>query len=202
MNLGILFSGGKDSYLAMQMAADSHEISCLLTMDSRNQDSWMFHTPAIEWTKLQSESLGIPQIIQETEGIQDEELDDLFELIKDTDSEYWRGEFIIPNTVVPGTFVIPLLLEDLDGADVIVNGYKMGKTPVELSLAANQTYTIEYRKDGYEKIVKIVGTKTGAEWVILDVLAGLVPIIVDAATGDWKKLDTKHINVMLEKEEN
>jgi len=91
---------------------------------------------------------------------------------------------------------------DPSGADVIVNGYKMGKTPVELSLAANQTYTIEYRKDGYEKIVKIVGTKTGAEWVILDVLAGLVPIIVDAATGDWKKLDTKHINVMLEKEEN
>ena len=88
------------------------------------------------------------------------------------------------------------------GADVVVNGYKMGETPVELSLAPNQTYTIEYRKDGYEKIVKIVGTKTGAEWVILDVLAGLVPIIVDAATGDWKKLDTKHINVMLEKEEN
>ena len=88
MELGILFSGGKDSYLAMQMAADSHEISCLLTMDSRNQDSWMFHTPAIEWTKLQSKSLGIPQIIQETEGIQDEELDDLFELVKNAKKEH------------------------------------------------------------------------------------------------------------------
>ena len=82
MNLGILFSGGKDSYIAMQMAADSHEISCLLTISSQNQDSWMFHTPAIKWTKLQAESLGIPQSIQETEGIQDKELDDLFTLIK------------------------------------------------------------------------------------------------------------------------
>ena len=88
MKLGILFSGGKDSYIAMQMAAGSHEISCLLTMDSHNQDSWMFHTPAIKWTKLQSESLGIPQIIQETDGIQDRELDDLFELIEKAKKEY------------------------------------------------------------------------------------------------------------------
>ena len=88
MKLGILFSGGKDSYLAMQMAADSHEISCLLTIDSHNHDSWMFHTPAIKWTKLQSESLRIPQIIQETDGIQDKELDDLFELIKNAKNDY------------------------------------------------------------------------------------------------------------------
>ena len=88
MKLGILFSGGKDSYLAMQMAATNHEISCLLTMDSHNLDSWMFHTPAIKWTKLQSESLGIPQIIQETDGVQDRELDDLFELIEKAKKEY------------------------------------------------------------------------------------------------------------------
>jgi len=88
MNLGILFSGGKDSYLAMQMAADSHEITCLLTISSQNQDSWMFHTPAITWTKLQAESLGIPQIIQKTEGIQDKELNDLFTLIKNAKKEY------------------------------------------------------------------------------------------------------------------
>ena len=88
MKLGILFSGGKDSYLAMHLASEDHEISCLLTMKSSNQDSWMFHTPAITWTKLQAESLGIPQIIQETEGIQDDELDDLFTLIKKAKEEF------------------------------------------------------------------------------------------------------------------
>ena len=88
MNLGILFSGGKDSYLAMQMAAKTHDISCLLTIDSSNQDSWMFHTPAIKWTKLQSESIGIPQIIQETQGIQDKELEDLFNLIKNAKAKF------------------------------------------------------------------------------------------------------------------
>ena len=88
MKLGILFSGGKDSYLAMHLASEDHEISCLLTINSSNQDSWMFHTPAITWTKLQAESLGIPQIIQETEGIQDDELDDLITLIKKAKKEY------------------------------------------------------------------------------------------------------------------
>ena len=88
MKLGILFSGGKDSYLAMHLASEDHEISCLLTMKSSNQDSWMFHTPAITWTNLQAESMGIPQIIQETEGIQDDELDDLFTLIKKAKEEF------------------------------------------------------------------------------------------------------------------
>ena len=88
MKLGILFSGGKDSYLAMHLASEDHEISCLLTVKSSNQDSWMFHTPAITWTKLQAESLNIPQVIQETEGIQDDELEDLFILIKKAKKEY------------------------------------------------------------------------------------------------------------------
>ncbi|CAI8241677.1 MAG: Uncharacterised protein [Methanobacteriota archaeon] len=47
---------------------------------------------------------------------------ELFVLTKDTDSEYWRGEFTIPNTVVPGNFAIPLSLEDLDGASIVVTG--------------------------------------------------------------------------------
>ena len=88
MKLGILFSGGKDSYLAMHLASEEHEISCLLTIKSSNQDSWMFHTPAIKWTELQAESLDIPQVIQETEGIQGDELNDLFTLIKKAKKKY------------------------------------------------------------------------------------------------------------------
>ena len=88
MKLGVLFSGGKDSYLAMQMASEQHQVSCLLTINSSNKDSWMFHTPAIEWTKLQSESLGISQIIQKTEGIKDDELVDLLKLVKRAKNQY------------------------------------------------------------------------------------------------------------------
>ena len=83
------------------------------------------------------------------------------------------------------------------GAEVYVNGFKMGKTPIELDLKADKSYTIEYRKEGYEFVTRIVNTKVGAGWVILDVVMGLVPVIVDAATGSWYKLDQDAVNAIL-----
>ena len=72
MKLGVLFSGGKDSYLALQYASQEHDISCLLTLDSKREDSWMFHTPTIEWTKLQAQSMEIEHLVQTTSGIKEE----------------------------------------------------------------------------------------------------------------------------------
>jgi hypothetical protein len=31
--------------------------------------------------------------------------------------------------------------------------------------------------------------KAGGGWIVLDVLAGLVPVIIDAATGEWSSVD-------------
>ena len=75
----------------------------------------------------------------------------------------------------------------------------MGVTPVELNLKADKSYTIEYRKEGYQSVTRVVNSKVGAGWIILDVLGGLIPIIVDAATGNWSKLDQDSINAALEK---
>ena len=60
MKLGVLFSGGKDSTLSMHLAKKHHEISCLLSMKSENDESYMFHTPNIGITELQAEALDIP----------------------------------------------------------------------------------------------------------------------------------------------
>jgi glycerol-3-phosphate acyltransferase PlsY len=49
-------------------------------------------------------------------------------------------------------------------------------------------------------VTRVVNTKVGAGWVVLDVLGGLIPVIVDAATGDWKKLDQDAVNAVLEKQ--
>ena len=83
------------------------------------------------------------------------------------------------------------------GAEVYVNGFKMGNTPVELSLKADKSYTIEFRKPGYETVTRIVNTKVGAGWVILDVICGLVPVIIDAATGSWNAFDQDVVNAAL-----
>ncbi len=83
-------------------------------------------------------------------------------------------------------------------AEVFVNGFKMGVTPVELNLKADKSYTIEFRKEGYQTITRVVNTKVGAGWVVLDVLAGLVPVVIDAATGAWYQLDQDAVNAVLE----
>jgi ABC transporter with metal-binding/Fe-S-binding domain ATP-binding protein len=88
MKLAVLFSGGKDSYLSHQYASQNHEISCLLTLYPERDDSWMFHTPAIEWTKLQAEALGIHHLTSKTSGVKEKELEDLYLLINSAISEY------------------------------------------------------------------------------------------------------------------
>ena len=81
MKLGVLFSGGKDSTLALHKAAEKNEIVCLITLVSENKESYMFHTPNIDMTALQAEALGLPLIKKVTEGKPEEELKDLEEAI-------------------------------------------------------------------------------------------------------------------------
>ena len=77
MRLGVLFSGGKDSTLALHKAAEKAEVVCLITLVSENKESYMFHTPNIDVTALQAEALGLPLIRKVTKGKPEEELKDL-----------------------------------------------------------------------------------------------------------------------------
>ena len=42
----------------------------------------MFHYPDLQWTVLQAEAMGVPQLTQETQGIKEEELKDLTAAIR------------------------------------------------------------------------------------------------------------------------
>ncbi len=98
--------------------------------------------------------------------------------------------------MAPKTHPLALASEP-QGAQVYVNGMLMGTTPVQLDLKADKTYSIEFRKEGYDTQAHIVNSKVGAGWVIVDVMFGLVPVIVDAATGAWNKLDQTSIEAVL-----
>jgi diphthine-ammonia ligase len=88
MRLGVLFSGGKDSTLALFYAQKHAEVVCLITLESENKESYMFHTPAIELAGLQAEALGLPIIIQKTKGEKEEELKDLKAALKAAKTQY------------------------------------------------------------------------------------------------------------------
>jgi diphthine-ammonia ligase len=63
MNLASLFSGGKDStYSIYKAKQEGHNIQCLITILPLSDESKLLHFPNIEITKLQSKSMGIPQI--------------------------------------------------------------------------------------------------------------------------------------------
>ncbi len=93
------------------------------------------------------------------------------------------------------------LSSDPSGAKVYVNGNYYGKTPIRILLKSNQTYTIEFRKEGYKTVTQNITNHVGAGWIVLDVIAGLVPVIIDAATGSWYELDQKNVNALLEKQQ-
>ena len=88
MKLAVLFSGGKDSTLALHKAAEKEEIACLITLRSKNSESYMFHTPNIEITALQAEALGIPLITKVTEGKKEVELVDLEQAIEEAKVQF------------------------------------------------------------------------------------------------------------------
>jgi hypothetical protein len=89
---------------------------------------------------------------------------------------------------------------DPKGAKVYVNGALMGTTPVKLKLESKKVYNIEFKKEGYETQTFTLTNHVGVGWVILDVIFGLIPVIVDAATGSWYVLDQDYFNAVLEKE--
>jgi len=88
MKLAVLFSGGKDSTYALFKAKKDHEIVCLISIFSKNKESYMFHTANIELTRLQAESLNLPLICKTTKGEKEVELEDLKQAIKEAKEKY------------------------------------------------------------------------------------------------------------------
>lgn len=74
----VLFSGGKDSVMALYKALEEgFEVLYLLTMIPQNKESYMFHVPNIHLAKLSAEAIDIPVLEIHTKGEKEEELTDL-----------------------------------------------------------------------------------------------------------------------------
>jgi len=84
MKAAVLFSGGKDSTMAVYKAIEEgYKVEYLVTMISDNPESYMFHVPNIHITELSSEAMGIPLIKAKTLGEKEKELNDLKDILKE-----------------------------------------------------------------------------------------------------------------------
>lgn len=78
MKLAALISGGKDSSFAIYRAMqEGHEVTHLVTIISKSEDSYMFHSANIHLTELISQASGIPLTLETSSGEKEKELDDL-----------------------------------------------------------------------------------------------------------------------------
>ena len=88
MRVGVLFSGGKDSCLALQKSMNFHDVVCLVSLISESQESYMFHVPNIEVTGRQAEAIGLPIVQKRTAGKKEEELKDLKKAISEAKADF------------------------------------------------------------------------------------------------------------------
>lgn len=86
------------------------------------------------------------------------------------------------------------------GAGIYVNGHYLGVTPVKLKLESKQSHLIEFKKEGYGTRVVSISNSIGPVWIVLDVIGGLIPVLIDAVTGAWYSLDQDEVNVLFGKE--
>ena len=84
-------------------------------------------------------------------------------------------------------------------AQVYINGSYFGDTPFTMELDSSNSYTVEFRKSGYQSKSFLINSELGLGWVILDVISGFYPVVIDAITGDWKVLEPTIVMTNLEK---
>ena len=102
-------------------------------------------------------------------------------------------------SILKGTSQDVFLVSEPSKAEIYIDGQLRGTTPLELELETDKTYVVEYRMDGYTTQTFNISNSIGAGWIILDVVCGLVPVVVDAVTGAWYSLDEDNISAVMER---
>lgn len=87
---------------------------------------------------------------------------------------------------------------DPQEADIYIDGNRMGKTPLPIKLTHKKPLTVTLKKEGYEDKTYIINNHVGVGWIVLDVLGGIIPVVVDAVTNNWYTLDDESVKVLLD----
>ena len=84
MKVAVMYSGGKDSTMALSYALDQGwDVQSLISVKPKSTESFLYQYATVEWTRLSSEALDIPVIHLKSEKIgPKEEADELEQVFK------------------------------------------------------------------------------------------------------------------------
>ena len=82
MKVCVLYSGGKDSNLALLKASKCFEVACLVSLLPESEDSYLFHYPNVWLVRLQAEALGLPLVVEKCPDEEKGGLESLYTALK------------------------------------------------------------------------------------------------------------------------
>jgi len=92
-------------------------------------------------------------------------------------------------TILTPSQALVTFTSDPPGADVLVDGMPVGRTPVQTFVSNRRDHVVTLQDERGESTTCVLYSSLGAGWLVLDILLGLVPVIVDAATSGWNELE-------------
>jgi ABC transporter with metal-binding/Fe-S-binding domain ATP-binding protein len=208
MRLAALYSGGKDSSLALYLAQQmGHDIPYIVSIVPKAGESWIFHVPNINVVPLMAESLGIESVTAETYGSEEDDMRSLKEALSRLDVEgvitgaVWSDyQWDRMNTVCGelGLKVFsPLwrkdpdtILDELLGAGikaVIVGCYAEGLDESWLGREIDKEAAAELRRLNERYGISVIGEGGEYESMTIDSPMHARPLIIREYEKEWKK---------------
>ncbi len=207
MRLASLLSGGKDSVHSIQRALEAgHEVPYAVTIFPQRDDSYMFHVPNLWLTRLQTASMGIRHICQNSSGIKEEELSDLKEALSRLDvdgvltgtvaSNYQLARVTSVCEELGLAVLAPLwgsnpelllrrMLQD-SYCIMIVGVYADGMGPEWLGRTIDAATIDDLKKLRSKRLINISFEGGEAETVVLDCPLFSSRIVIDSAEVRWE----------------
>jgi len=103
-------------------------------------------------------------------------------------------------TIIRGAHQDLQITSDPSGATVTIQGQERGTTPLTLGLDRDQTYRMEFSKDGYSSETLLVSSEfTIGAPVVGNIFSwGLLGLVVDIAGGAAYKLSPEQVQAVLD----
>jgi hypothetical protein len=101
------------------------------------------------------------------------------------------------------TKVVPIRVAP-QGARIYVDGLYVAQSPTSVVLNNATSHSIDLEADGYQRQSTHVESRPAAGFIVLDcvllvflIVPGIIALVVDGSTGDWKTADVDAISASL-----